>query len=71
MAIDIKDEFDEKAAEQLQEEMEQNEIQPDADTVETQDGEDPPVKRRNQKRMIRLQRNQRRADLRQIRNRMP
>ena len=41
MAIDIKDEFDEKAAEQLQEEMEQNEIQPDADTVETQDGEDP------------------------------
>lgn len=37
MAIDIKDEFDEKAAEQLQEEMEQNEIQPDADTVETQD----------------------------------
>ena len=43
MAIDIKDEFDEKAAEQLQEEMEQNEIQPDADTVETQDGEDPAV----------------------------
>ena len=41
MAIDIKDEFDEKAAEELQEEMEQNEIQPDADTVETQDGEDP------------------------------
>ena len=41
MAIDIKDEFDEKAAEQLQEEMEQNEIQPDTDTVETQDGEDP------------------------------
>ena len=41
MAIDIKDEFDAKAAEELQEEMEQNEIQPDADTVETQDGEDP------------------------------
>lgn len=41
MAIDIKDEFDEKAAEELQEEMEQNEIQSDADTVETQDGEDP------------------------------
>lgn len=41
MAIDIKDEFDEKAAEELQEEMEENEIQPDADTVETQDGEDP------------------------------
>ena len=41
MAIDIKDEFDEKAAEELQEEMEQNEIQRDADTVETQDGEDP------------------------------
>lgn len=41
MAIDIKDEFDEKVAEELQEEMEQNEIQPDADTVETQDGEDP------------------------------
>ena len=41
MAIDIKDEFDEKAAEELQEEMEQNEIQPDADTVETQDDEDP------------------------------
>ena len=41
MAIDIKDEFDEKVAEDLQEEMEQNEIQPDADTVETQDGEDP------------------------------
>lgn len=78
MAIDIKDEFDEKAAEQLQEEMEQNEIQPDADTVETQDGEDPIAgdteetgEERNQKRMIRLQRNQRRADLRQIRNRMP
>ena len=41
MAIDIKDEFDEKVAETLQEEMEENEIQPDADTVETQDGEDP------------------------------
>ena len=41
MAIDIKDEFDAKAAEELQKEMEQNEIQPDADTVETQDGEDP------------------------------
>jgi len=41
MAIDIKDEFDQKVAEELQEEMEQNEIQPDADTVETQDGEDP------------------------------
>ena len=41
MAIDIKDEFDAKAAEELQEEMEENEIQPDADTVETQDGEDP------------------------------
>lgn len=41
MAIDIKDEFDAKVAEELQEEMEQNEIQPDADTVETQDGEDP------------------------------
>lgn len=41
MAIDIKDEFDEKVAEELQEEMEQNEIQPDVDTVETQDGEDP------------------------------
>jgi molecular chaperone GrpE len=41
MAIDIKDEFDQKVAETLQEEMEENEIQPDADTVETQDGEDP------------------------------
>ncbi len=41
MAVDIKEEFDTKAAEELQEEMEQNEIQPDADTVETQDGEDP------------------------------
>ena len=41
MAIDIKDEFDQKVAEELQEEMEQNEVQPDADTVETQDGEDP------------------------------
>ena len=41
MAIDIKDEFDERAAEELQKEMEQNEIQPDADTVETQDGEEP------------------------------
>ena len=41
MAIDIKDEFDEKVAETLQEEMEENEIQPEADTVETQDGEDP------------------------------
>ena len=40
MAIDIKDEFDQKVAETLQEEMEENEIQPDADTVETQDGED-------------------------------
>ena len=33
MAIDIKDEFDQKVAETLQEEMEENEIQPDADTV--------------------------------------
>ena len=41
MAIDIKDEFDQKVVETLQEEMEENEIQPDADTVETQDGEDP------------------------------
>ena len=41
MAIDIKDEFDQKVAETLQEEMEETEIQPDADTVETQDGEDP------------------------------
>ena len=41
MAIDIKDEFDQKVAETLKEEMEENEIQPDADTVETQDGEDP------------------------------
>lgn len=41
MAVDIKEEFDTKAAEELQEEMEQNEIQPDADTVGTQDGEDP------------------------------
>ena len=41
MAIDIKDEFDQKVAETLQEEMEENEIQPDADSVETQDGEDP------------------------------